>query len=147
MDSAKLNSLARFCAYQERCIQELKLKMQKLEIEPEDFQTYILWLEDNNYLNETRFAQIFARSKFNQKQWGRNKIRFELKKRQISAEKIKKGLEEIQDEDYLQTLEKLVQQTLIKNSKLDPWQKNQKTVNYLMGRGFEMDLIVSLMKG
>ena len=147
MDSAKLNSLARFCAYQERCIQEIKLKMQKLEIEPEDFQTYILWLEDNNYLNETRFAQIFARSKFNQKQWGRNKIRFELKKRQISAEKIKKGLEEIEDDNYLQTLEKLIKQTLKKNSKLDPWQKNQKTVNYLMGRGFEMDLIVSLMKG
>jgi len=147
MDSAKLNSLARFCAYQERCVQELKQKMQKLEIQPEDFQTYNIWLEDNNYLNETRFAQIFALSKFNQKQWGRNKIRFELKKRQISAEKIKIGLEEIEDDNYLQTLEKLIKQTLKKNSKLDPWQKNQKTVNYLMGRGFEMDLIVSLMKG
>jgi regulatory protein len=146
MDSKLLHQMARFCAYQERCTQDLHRKMQELDIPTDEYPTYIDWLIENNYFNEKRFAEIFARSKFNQKQWGRNKIRFELKKRQISLEKINSGLEEIDNEEYLQTLEKLIQQTLQKNNKLDPWQKNQKTVNYLINRGFEIDLIVSLIK-
>ncbi len=146
MDSTLLHQLARFCAYQERCTQDLHRKMQDLGIPNTDYEAYIDWLTAENYFNEKRFAEIYARSKFNQKQWGRNKIRFELKKRNLSAELIQCGLAEIEEQDYLKVLKNLIEKTLQKNRSLNNWEKNQKTVNYLTSRGFELELIVSLIK-
>ena len=83
MDSKVLNQLARYCAYQERCISEIKQKMKDLLVDESDYANYLTWLSENNYLNEARFVELYVRSKFNQKHWGRNKIMFELKKRGI----------------------------------------------------------------
>lgn len=67
MDSKVLNQLARYCAYQERCISEIKQKMKDLLVAETDQALYLSWLSENNYLNEARFVEIFVRSKFNQK--------------------------------------------------------------------------------
>lgn len=142
MDASLLHALARYCAYQERCTQELKQKMKDLGIPESEFSEYLDWLAENNYFNEMRFAEIFARSKFNQKQWGRNKIRFELKKRNISAELIQKGLQEIDEEDYLACLQKQVATAKKKYQKGEDWQKKQKSLHYLQSKGFELDLIL-----
>lgn len=142
MESTLLNQLARYCAYQERCGQELHRKMLDLGIQSSEHLSYFEWLKENNYFNERRFAEIFARSKFNQKQWGKNKIRFELKKRNISAELIQIGLQEIEEDDYLKCLEKQVEAAKKKYNKGEDWQRKQKTLHYLQSKGFELDLIL-----
>ncbi len=107
MDSALLNKLARYCAYQERCILEIKQKI--YELDPlADQEIYILWLQENNYLNESRFVGLFIRSKFNQKKWGRGKIQFELRKKGISDSEIQAHWKEIAEEDYSEALKNLL---------------------------------------
>jgi len=49
-------------------------------------------LVEEDYLNEERFAVQFAGGHFRLKQWGRVKIRYELKQRQLSDYCIKKAL-------------------------------------------------------
>ncbi len=142
MDSTLLHQLARFCAYQERCTQDLHRKMQDLGIPAADYEKYLEWLKAENYFNEKRFAEIYARSKFNQKQWGRNKIRFELKKRNLSAELIQAGLAEIDSDDYDKCLQKQVDLAKKKYTKGEIWQQKQKTLYYLQSKGFELDLIL-----
>jgi hypothetical protein len=41
MDSKVLNQLARYCAYQERCISEIKQKMRDLLVGESDFANYL----------------------------------------------------------------------------------------------------------
>jgi len=142
MDSKLLHQMARFCAYQERCTQDLHRKMQELDIPTHEYPTYIDWLIENNYFNEKRFAEIFARSKFNQKQWGRNKIKFELKKRQIAADLIQVGLKEIDEEEYDKCLQKQIEIAKKKYLKGEVWQQKQKILHYLQSKGFELDLIL-----
>lgn len=142
MDSKLLHQMARFCAYQERCTQDLHRKMQELDIPTDEYPTYIDWLIENNYFNEKRFAEIFARSKFNQKQWGRNKIKFELKKRQIAADLIQVGLKEIDEEEYDKCLQKQIEIAKKKYLKGEVWQQKQKILHYLQSKGFELDLIL-----
>jgi regulatory protein len=147
MNSEFLHILARYCAYQERCVQELHQKMKSLGIEEGHFSSYIIWLEENNYLNEERFAEIYTRSKFNQKKWGRNKIQFELKQRKISPVFIQKALEQIDDDTYLLTLKDVIDQKAKKLTSKDPWINQQKCYQFALSKGFESDLIGEVLKG
>ncbi|WP_194973372.1 regulatory protein RecX [Aquiflexum lacus] len=133
--------IASFCAYQERYQQEVRNKLHKRGIYGEEAEELIAYMISEGYLNEERFAQAFVSGKFRIKKWGRNKILQELKFRQISPNCIKSGMKEIDEDEYWETLLHLVEKKadLIKES--DDFKKRYKTHQYLMGRGFENDLI------
>eukprot|EP01137_Pigoraptor_chileana_P009486 Opistho-2@57843 len=117
MNREVLVKAANFCAYQERTQQEVRKRLAELEVEGDEAEEMIVWLIENNYLNEERFARIFAGSKFRQKRWGRLKIRQELKMRGVSEYCLKAGMSEIDDEDYLQTLTDLLEKKSERNQR------------------------------
>jgi regulatory protein len=133
--------IASFCAYQERYQQEVRNKLHERGIYGDEAEELIAYLISEGYLNEERFARAFVSGKFRIKKWGRNKILQELKFRQISPNCIKSGMKEIDEDEYWETLLHLVEKKadLIKES--DDFKKRYKTHQYLMGRGFENDLI------
>ena len=89
-----------YCAYQERCHQEVISKLKSLDMIPSAIDIIVTNLIAANYLNETRFAQSFARGKFRIKKWGKNRILRELKIREISSYNIKLGMKEISESSY-----------------------------------------------
>src|ERR1017187_9401155 len=89
-----------FCAYQERCQQEMRDKLYSWGLYPDAVENIIAGLITGNYLNEERFAKSYAGGKFRIKKWGRIKIKIELKKRKISEYCIKRAMEEINNRDY-----------------------------------------------
>jgi regulatory protein len=95
-----------------------------------------------NYLNEERFAIHYAGGKFRISHWGKNKIKQALKQKQVSDYCIKKALKEIDDADYIKTFEKLAEQkmNLLKSEK-NIFIKKKKLQNYLLGKGFESELV------
>ena len=103
-------------------------------------------LISENYLNEERFAVLFAGGKFRIKQWGRVKIKYALKQKQISPYCIKKALVAINETDYNRTLTKLFEQKLktLKSEK-NIFIKKRKLQDHLMQKGFETDLIRKLL--
>ena len=84
LDEAQ-KKIEHYCAYQERCHQEVIQKLRQMKMIPQAIDVIIGKLIQENYLNETRFAQSFARGKFRIKKWGRDKIIRELNMRQNSA--------------------------------------------------------------
>ena len=106
LEEAK-KKLEHYCAYQERCHQEVISKLNSLGMISGAKDVIVSHLIEHNYLNETRFAQSFTRGKFRIKKWGRNRILRELKLRQISDYNIKKGMKEIPDSDYETTFYEL----------------------------------------
>jgi regulatory protein len=138
--------IASYCAYQERYQQEVRNKLHERGIYGEDAEELIAYMINEGYLNEERFAQAFVSGKFRIKKWGRNKILQELKLRQISPNCIKSGMKEIDEDEYWETLLHLVEKkaSMIKES--DDFKKRYKTHQYLMGRGFENDLIQSAIE-
>lgn len=99
------HKLEQFCAYQERCHKEVEEKLRGgMRMIPQAIDQIIVHLIEENYLNEERFAQSFARGKFNIKKWGgKNRIVQELKMRRISPYNIKAALKEIDEDIYLET--------------------------------------------
>jgi regulatory protein len=96
-----------WCAYQERCQQEVRDKLYEWGLHEREVEFIISELISKNFVNEERFAVAFAGGKFRMKKWGRVKLRVELKRRKISDYCIRKGMEEISDRDYRRTLNDL----------------------------------------
>lgn len=141
-----LQKLKHYCAYQERCHSEVKEKLYNLGVWKKDHDEIISTLIEENYLNEERFAIAFAGGKFRVKQWGRVKIKYELKQKGVSEYCIKKALKQIGEEDYLKLLKELTEK---KQASLKGEQyliRKKKTMDYLMGRGFEAELVRSVME-
>ena len=135
--------LERYCAYQERCHQEVQTKLRQLGAFRNDSDAVISHLIQNDYLNETRFAMLYVRSKFSIKKWGKKRIVNELKQRKITSYNIDKALAQITEEDYRLTFDTLAEKRWdqLKRNKEPLPQRKKKWINYLQYRGWESHLI------
>ncbi len=71
-----------YCAYQERCQQEVRDKLYSWGLHEVQVENVIAELIASNFINEERFAKAYAGGKFRIKKWGRVKISIaKLKKR------------------------------------------------------------------
>lgn len=130
-----------YCVYQDRCHQEVEQKMKEFLLIPEAKDEILLYLIQENYLNEERFTRSYIRGKFYAKHWGRNKIKNHLKFKGVPEKLILSCYDEIDDEDYENAIKKIYQQYYEKQKGLKDYQKQAKTIKYLIGRGFEYDII------
>ncbi|MCG8326693.1 MAG: RecX family transcriptional regulator [Chitinophagales bacterium] len=135
-----LKKMQRYCAYQDRCHQEVRKKLMEMGVYPDWREEVIVELIQENFLNEERFARSFARGKFRMKQWGKLRILRELKQRDISEYCIRKAMDEIEEEDYLKTLQLLIEKKANQLKETDSYKKRNKIVQYLLQRGYESAL-------
>jgi regulatory protein len=139
-DQARIKAEA-WCAYQERCQQEVRDKLYDWGLHQENVETIISELISKNFINEERFAIAFAGGKFRIKKWGRIKIRLELKQRKVSDYCIRKGMAVIDEDEYILTLKKLLTEKSRLVKEKHPLKKKYKLMNYLSSKGYETDLI------
>ena len=141
-----LQKIKHYCGYQERCHTEVKEKLYSFGLWKTDVEALISELIEQDYLNEERFARLFAGGKYRMKQWGRIKIMHELKQKHISEYCIKRGLKEIDENDYRKTLQKLAaaKWETLKGEK-NIFIKKSKTTTYLLQKGYESSLIYEIL--
>lgn len=135
-----------YCVYQDRCHKDVEEKLREFFLIPEAKEEIIIHLIQENYLNEERFAKSFVRGKHNIKKWGRNRIKKELEFRDISAYSIKKGFQEIEEDDYYNTLLQLAEKKNGLLKETNEYQRKQKLKTFLFNKGYEYDLIAKAVK-
>ena len=133
--------LEHYCAYQDRCHQEVYQKMFSFSLTSHEKEELMVYLIDNNYLNEERFAQSFTRGKHTYKNWGKIRIVNELKARNISSTIIKIALKEINDSLYLETFEELSEKHWNTINESNLMKKRKKFCDFFMRKGWENSLI------
>src|ERR1700744_5801427 len=94
-----------YCAYQERSQQEVRNKLYEWGLWTNAVENIISQLIGGNFLNEDRFAKAYTKGKFNQKSWGKIKIKQGLKLKQVPDVLIKKALAAIDPDYYFKALE------------------------------------------
>ncbi|MBF8149741.1 RecX family transcriptional regulator [Winogradskyella sp. F6397] len=133
--------LEHYCAYQERCHKEVRQKLRDMNMIPEAIDVIMVHLIQENFLNEERFAKAFVSGKFRIKKWGKNRLLRELKFRGISKYSIDSALQEIDLDDYYNTLDALVQKRMEQVKEPNVYKKKKKVVDYLLYRGWESALV------
>ena len=144
--SEAIQKMENYCSYQERCHLEVQEKLRGFDISTIDKERVIVHLIDTNFLNEERFASLFAISKFHQKKWGKIRIKNELKARRISDYLITKALKEIPAEEYEITFESLSEKHWEALPEKDSSKKRKKYCDYLLRKGWESDKIYKKLK-
>lgn len=130
----------KYCAYQERTQQEVRDKLYSYGLYPDAVEEVLTDLITEDFINEERYAQSFVRGKFRQNQWGRVKIRRALQQKTISDYCIRQGMQEIDEADYQETLRRLMQKKWDTLSGEDTYRRKNKTVRFVLGKGYEADL-------
>ena len=141
-NSAQLIKKARnYCVYRERCHREVLCKLLEWGASPELSEEGLSDLITSRYVNEERYAQIYANSKFRKKKRGKVQIKLGLPKRNIRAYCISKGMEEIEEDDYLKTLQFLVERKNEEYISEDQAFPNKKIARYCVHKGFESNRV------
>lgn len=141
-----LQKLEHFCAYQERCHDEVISKLYSLKMTSDEIDSIVVQLIEGNFLNETRFACSFARGKHRMKFWGKIRITNELKLRNISSTNITLALKEISDEEYENTFNQLSEKCWNSILEKNPLKKRKKFCDYLLRRGYESNFVYDKVK-
>lgn len=141
-----LQKMMDYCAYQERCHKEVRSKLLDLKIYGEDLENIIVELISENFLNEERFARSYARGKFRIKKWGKIKIRQELKKRYVSDYCIKKAMEELDEEGYIEGLYELIEKKIPTEKETNEFKLKGRLAKYAISKGFESPLVWQALK-
>ncbi|WP_407401824.1 regulatory protein RecX [Chryseobacterium sp.] len=135
-----------YCVYQDRCHAEVEQKMREFVLIPEAKEEIMLFLLRENFLNEERFTRSYIRGKFYMKNWGKIKIKLNLKQKNISEKLISKCMDEIDNDDYYKTLKKLYDNYYEKLVGLKDYQKKANTIKHLLGKGFSYDDVSNVIQ-
>lgn len=141
-----LSKLQKYCAYQERCHQEVRSKLIELKIYGDDLEEIIAELISENFLNEERFAIAYAGGKFRMKKWGKVRIRMELKKRKISDYCIKKAMQEIDEEGYIEGLYKVIEKKIPTEKETNEFKLKGRLAKHAIRKGYESHLVWQVLK-
>lgn len=135
---------ADYCAIQDRCISEMKLKLRFWKIDSSYYPGIISKLIDEGFLDEKRFAVNYAGGKFRIKGWGKLKIAASLRSRSVPSPLIQLALGTIGNQDYTTFLETLLKKKL-KQLGGDTLLNRQKAAYFAASRGFESGFIALLL--
>lgn len=141
-----LQKAQKYCSMQERSAFQTENKLTEWGAFPDTINRVIESLYKDGFLNDYRYIELFIRSKLRQNKWGRIKISTELKKQKFLPEQINSCLTKIDDTEYKHILCDLIhkKQVTLKNEK-DALKRKQKIVYFCMSKGFESELIYSLL--
>ncbi|AEV32635.1 hypothetical protein Oweho_1647 [Owenweeksia hongkongensis DSM 17368] len=135
-----------FCAYRERSQYEVRERLYEYGLYTDAVNQEISSLIQENFLNEERFARAFVRGKFSIKKWGRVKIKQALYPHQLSDYVLKKAFTEIEEDDYLKTLQDVIEKKARTVKLKNEFERNGKIAQYAISRGFEPSLVWEIIK-
>lgn len=141
-DTDKIKAkLLHYCSVEERCEKQVYEKAVGKGMTKQETVEFIARLKQEGYLNEQRFAMIFATSKLHQNKWGPEKITWELLQRGIARGIIQKVLHEMKEEEFVETACRLIRKKIPQWQHLSAWEQEQKLKQYLHGKGYSSQLI------
>ena len=141
-----LDKMAKYCAYQERCVKDVIKKLKTFDIPQNKREAILFYLLDNRFVDDKRFAKSFVRGKINQNGWGLNKIHSHLMQKGIAKEIIEEALHVFDEEVYRQRLVEVLQTKAKTVKAANDFEKKRKLAAFAMQRGFEASLVWEVLK-
>ncbi|UII22767.1 regulatory protein RecX [Fulvivirga ligni] len=145
MKEAKVKA-ADFCAYQERTQQQVRDKLYEYGLYQDEVENVLTDLITDGFINEERFAKSYVGGKFRMKKWGRVKIMQGLKQHRLSDYCIKKGMEEIEESDYLEALHHIIDKKDAALSETNMFIRKRKIANHAIQKGYEAELVWDILR-
>ena len=141
-DPEALNKAAAYCTLCERCISEVKSKLDAWGVSYSSQQAIIDRLIDEKFIDEKRYCQAFVNDKLRFNHWGRIKIQAKLREKKLPRDLISEALENIDEEEYNNILLTLIKNKSREAGNVEEHKKREKVLRFAASRGFEPSLIM-----
>lgn len=141
-----LNTLAKYCSLTERCLFDVRKKIRTEGLSEEVEKRIIDRLLQEKFIDEKRFVRSFVNDKFRFNHWGRVKIAHELKMKDIKQELYREALDAIDEQEYAAVLNDMLAKKQRSVKGRSPQDIFQKLCRFAASRGFEVPLIIDLLK-
>lgn len=135
-----------YCSAQERSISQVKYKLSSFKLSNDELDMIIEELIKENFINEERYAIEFARGKFRNNNWGRIKIAYEMSGKGLKENNIQKGLDAIDEDDYIESLRQLIIKKQKSTKDKNKYLAQKKVATFALSKGFESELIWQIIK-
>lgn len=136
----------RYCCAEERCRSQIIEKFKQWNVPQEMRNGILTGLENSEFLNENRYAELFIRSKVRQNNWGRHKITYALKTAGLNSDSIQHGFSLLDEQTYLDALQNVIRKAQKLISENNPALKQKKIIQHALSKGFEHDLILHILR-
>jgi regulatory protein len=139
-----LNKAATLCSRSEKCIYDIEKKLSDWDLMPDKIEEGIAYLVKEKFIDESRYAIHFVRDKFRFNHWGKIKIAYALRQKNISQNDISDAMNNITDIEYRQTLLEILKSKLKSVKGNNNYEIKAKLMRFAQSRGFETELINSV---
>lgn len=135
-----------YCSRAEKCPFDINRYLSKYSDNDDIIKKIICELQSNGFLDTERYIKAFVNDKFHFEKWGKIKIAYNLKLKGLPEKAIHNGLNQIDKNEYLDELSKLVKSKLSIIRETDLFKRNAAIVRYCVSKGFEFDLIMKVLE-
>lgn len=141
-----LQKMMALCSNSEKCEYEIEQKLRKYNVPEDDRQKMLSDLQENDFINHTRYVEAFINDKLRFNHWGKRKIAYALHAKNIDETLIQTKLDEIDPEYY----EKILKEELEKKISKIPHPVDQegkaKIIRFLTQKGFEYGKVFDIFE-
>jgi len=141
-----MNRAAALCARSEQAASDLREKMMKWGLTPDEATRVLQQLTQQGFIDEGRYARAFVKDKFTFNGWGRIKIAHQLRQKGIAAATIDGAMLAIDDDTYRQRLLELLRSKWRTVQGKDPRTAWAAMMRFAASRGFEATLASDCVK-
>ena len=141
-----LQKMMALCSNSERCKYDIEQKLKKYNVPENDIRKILNDLEENNFINHTRYVEAFINDKLRFNHWGKRKIAYALYAKNIDETLIQEKLDEIDPEYYEKILEDELDKKISKTPKPIDKESKEKVVRFLTQKGFEYGKVFDIFE-
>lgn len=131
-----------YCSKSERCISEVNQYLSKYCQDFELINDIVSHLVTDRFIDEQRYANAFVNDKFRFSGWGKIKISYQLKQKKIHSDIIRNSLDLINDEQYSDFLNNLLQKKQKELKNKDSELIKASLLRFAISRGFEFEIVL-----
>lgn len=140
-----LEKARRYCTTAEKCDADVRTYLYKQNVDNNIIANIIDRLKNENYIDEERYVRAFVSDAYRFNKWGRQKIRFALSTKGISGRHVEQALSEIDEEEYLSVLKRLLETKAKSISRKSDDERRFALQRLGLSRGFEWDYIIMIL--
>lgn len=133
--------LTAFCAAGEHCLTEVRERLRRWNVAPDEVEALVRRLVEEQYVNEERYCRAYINDKVRFARWGRLKIAQALRQKQIASSLYLPLLDELDEAIYSEQLRRLLEAKQREVKGRNAYERKAKLVRFALGRGYEMDEI------
>lgn len=136
---------AALCSRSEHTTSDIKAKLLAWGLPGTLHQGIIDRLVEENFINEARYAHAFVHDKLAYNGWGRIKVAYQLRMKSLGQTLIDDALEQIDENDYRNTLLRLLQGKWREVQSREPRLARAALLRFAASRGFEPALVMEII--